>query len=459
MTGATAEEVIWGHPLVARLLRLCRRLQRGDRRRPWLLDALLVLAVLLFFGLPDVLQHGAGQPRTDRVDGLPLASAAALMLGLALPLLWRRRYPLTAFAVVAAVFVAQWAGDVWLHADVALFLALYSVVRHGPLRRLPWVGAVTAAALLLVVARVSIVLSPLVALFFLCSAATAAAALGLAVRIGTAYLGALRERATRLEVERDQRSRLAAAAERTRVAREMHDIVGHNLAVIIGLADGGRYAAVAAPKRGQEALELIAGTGRQALDELRRMLGVLREEQPGGPQFRPQPGIADLDALCARVRAAGPEVTYRTVGDLEALDRGHQLAVYRIVQEALTNTLKHAGTDTRAQLTVAAEGPQVRIRVEDSGSPHGAPPRGGERGGDRPGDGEGQGLAGMRERTALYGGWLSTARRPGGGWVVEAVLDPAATARSAAAATAGAAAAAAGAAAAAAAEATAAAVS
>jgi len=108
--------------------------------------------------------------------------------------------------------------------------------------------------------------------------------------------------------------------------------------------------------------------------------------------------------------------------------------VYRIVQEALTNTLKHAGADTRAQLTVAAEGPQVRIRVEDSGSPHGAPPRGGE----RPGDGEGQGLAGMRERTALYGGWLSTARRPGGGWVVEAVLDPAATARAAAEATAGA---------------------
>ena len=421
MTGATAEEVIWGHPLVARLLRLCRRLRQGDRQRPWLLDALLVLGVLLLFGLPDVLQHRAGQPAGDRIDGLPLASGAALMLGLALPLLWRRRYPLTAFTAVAAVFMAQWSWNIWLHADVALFVALYSVVRHGPLRRLPWVGAVTAAALLLVVARVSIVLSPLVALFFLCSAATAAAALGLAVRIGTAYLGALRERATRLEVERDQRTRLAAAAERTRVAREMHDIVGHNLAVIIGLADGGRYAAAAAPERGQEALELIAGTGRQALDELRRMLGVLREERPGGaPQFSPQPGVADLDALCARVRAAGPEVTYRTVGDLEALDRGHQLAVYRIVQEALTNTLKHAGADTRAQLTVALDGPQVRIRVEDSGSPHGGTPRGST--------GEGQGIAGMRERTALYGGWLSTARRPGGGWVVEAVLDPAATA-------------------------------
>ena len=430
MTGATAEEMIWGHPLVTRLLRLCRSLQRADRERPWQADTLLVIAVLLAFGLPDLLQHSVHQASGDRVDGLPLGQAVALQLGLALPLLWRRRYPLSVFAVVAAVFMAQWTWNVWLHIDVTLFLALYSVVRHGPLRRLPWVGAATAAALLLVVVRVSVVVSPLVALFFLCSAATAAAALGLAVRIGTAYLEALRERADRLEVERDQRSRLAASAERTRVAREMHDIVGHNLAVIIGLADGGSYAAATAPQRGQEALQLIAGTGRQALDELRRMLGVLREDadragQPGGPELSPQPGVADLDALCARVRAAGPEVTYRTVGDLESLDRGHQLAVYRIAQEALTNTLKHAGADTRAQLTVAVEGtgeaPQVRIRVEDSGSPQVTS----DQVRSLPRNGEGQGIAGMRERTALYGGWVTAHRRPGGGWVVEAVLNPA----------------------------------
>jgi signal transduction histidine kinase len=437
MSGLSAEEAIWGHPLVARLLRLCRRLQRGDQRRPWLADAFLVVAVLLVFGLPDLLQHGDHQPSGDRINALPLGLAVAAQLGLALPLLWRRRYPLSVFAVVAVVFVAQWAANVWLHTDVTLFLALYTVVRHGPLRRLPWVGAATAAALLLAVARVSIVISPLVALFFLCSAATAAAALGLAVRIGTAYLGALRERADRLEVERDQRSRLAAAAERTRVAREMHDIIGHNLAVIIGLADGGSYAAAEAPQRGQEALRLIAGTGRQALDELRRMLGVLREEPPRygelspGPELSPQPGVADLDALCARVRAAGPEVTYRTVGDLDALDRSHQLAVYRIAQEALTNTLKHAGADTRAQLTVAVEGsgeaPQVRIRVEDSGRPRDTT------GAVRavPGHSEGQGIAGMRERTALYDGWVTAAERPGGGWVVEAVLNPAPTAAAA----------------------------
>ncbi|QMU80511.1 sensor histidine kinase [Streptacidiphilus sp. PB12-B1b] len=432
MTGLSAEEAIWSHPLVARLLRLCRRLQRSDRLRPWLADAFLVVAVLLVFGLPDLLQHGDHQPSGDRVNALPLGLAVSVQLGLALPLLWRRRYPVPVFAVVAAVFTAQWSADVWLHTDVTLFLALYSVVRNGPLRRLPWVGAATAAALVPAVVQVSVVVSPLVALFFLCSAATAAAALGLAVRIGTAYLGALRERAARLEVERDQRSRLAAAAERTRVAREMHDIIGHNLAVIIGLADGGSYAAAASPQRGQEALRLIAGTGRQALDELRRMLGVLREEpsrigelSPQGPELSPQPGVADLDALCARVRAAGPTVTYRTVGDLDALDRSHQLTVYRIAQEALTNSLKHAGTDTRAQLTVAVAGtgeaPQVRIRVEDSGRPDDTTGRVGT----EPRNNEGQGIAGMRERAALYDGWVTAAGRPGGGWVVEAVLNPA----------------------------------
>ncbi|QMU74052.1 sensor histidine kinase [Streptacidiphilus sp. P02-A3a] len=418
MTGGAAEEAIWGHPLVARALRIWRRLRRGDRERPWAADALLVAVVLLVFCLPD-LRHGSHQAPGDRVDRLPLTMALGLQFALALPLLWRRRRPTAVFAAISAVFVAQWAWNVWLHADIAFFVALYSVARHAPLRRLPWVAAGTAAALGLVAFRVSVVLSPLVALFFLYSAATAAAVLGLALRIGTAYLEALRERAARLEVERDQRSRLAAAAERTRVAREMHDIIGHNLAVIIGLADGGSYAAAVAPEHSREALRLIAGTGRQALDELRRMLGVLREERPQGPEYSPQPGLADLDELCARVRAAGPAVTYRTVGDVDALDRGRQLAVYRIVQEALTNTLKHAGSSTRAQLTVAVEGDGVLVRVEDSGRPPGRA----EPGAARPPQGEGQGIAGMRERAALYGGSVTVARRPGGGWVVEALLD------------------------------------
>ncbi|MFI9722104.1 sensor histidine kinase [Streptomyces sp. NPDC052396] len=424
MTSATTApdggtgDPIWGHPLVAGLVRVCRRARQADRARPWPLDAGVVLVVLLVFGLPDLF-HGEDRPGIVHSGGLPPAAVVAFQVGLVLPLLWRRRHPTAVFATIAAVFTAQWSLNIWLHADIALFLGLYSVARHDRLRRLPWAGAATAGALLLVIARVSVVVPSLVALFFLSCAATAATALGLAVRIGTAYLGALRERAARLEVERDQRSRLAAAAERTRIAREMHDIIGHNLSVIIGLADGGAYAAGAAPRRGEEALRLIAGTGRQALGELRRMLGVLREEREDALELHPQPGIADLETLCARVRAAGPEVVYRTVGDVEALDRGLQLTVYRIVQEALTNTLKHAGPDTRAGLTLSAEDRRVRVTIEDSGredGPTGIAPATG---------GDGQGIAGMRERAALYGGRVTAGPRPGGGWRVEAVLDPA----------------------------------
>jgi signal transduction histidine kinase len=266
-----------------------------------------------------------------------------------------------------------------------------------------------------VAVRVSAAVSVWDALFFLLSAAAAAVAMGLAVRIRRSQLAVLRDRAARLEIERDQRSKLAAATERTRMAREMHDIVGHNLSVIITLADGGAYAADVTPARGKEALQLIGDTGRQALGELRRMLGVLRE-QPEVPDLRPQPNIADIDVLCARVRAAGPAVVYRTAGDLEALDRGVQLTVYRIVQEALTNTLKHAGPDTRAYLALTVEGSELRVRVEDTGPP-------GDTGQPAPSSEAGHGLAGMRERAALYGGTVIAGPRPGGGWTVQATLD------------------------------------
>jgi len=201
-------------------------------------------------------------------------------------------------------------------------------------------------------------------------------------------------------------------------AREMHDIVGHNLSVIITLADAGSYASDIAPERGKEALTLIGDTGRQALSELRRVLGVLRETPdgpPAGPEFSPQPGIADIEALCATVRAAGLEVVYRTSGDVDALDSGVQLTAYRIVQEALTNTLKHADTDTRVHLAIVEQDTRLTIRVKDTGPA--APPR-------PPGPfEEGHGLVGMRERAALYGGTVSAGPAGGGGWNVEAVLD------------------------------------
>jgi signal transduction histidine kinase len=409
-----------GHPLVARLTRVSQRIRQWDQNHRWALDAAVVAMAFLLFCVPDLV-HDSGQndegPRDLAIafTHLPVTGMLALQAGLVLPLLWRRRMPIAAFFAIAAVFMLQWFLDAWLRADAALLIALYSLTLHGRLRHLPWACAATAAALALVAVRVSPAVSVWDALFFLFSTATAAVALGLAVRIRRAQLAVLRDRATRLEIERDQRSKLAAATERTRMAREMHDIVGHNLSVIITLADGGAYAADVTPDRGKEALQLIGDTGRQALGELRRMLGVLRE-RPDAPDLSPQPNIADIHVLCTRIRSAGPQVVYRTTGDVEALDRGVQLTVYRIVQEALTNTLKHAGPDTRAYLALTVEGTELRVSVQDTGPP-------GDAGQPAQSSGEGHGLAGMRERAALYGGNVIAGPRPGGGWTVQATLD------------------------------------
>ncbi|GGN94580.1 two-component sensor histidine kinase [Streptomyces albiflavescens] len=410
----------WNHPLARGLTRLGRWLKQGDRNRPWILDAAVIAVVVLMFCVPDLVHDDDGRRHAfgANVTHLPWPETLALQAGLVLPLLWRRKRPSLAFAVIAAVFFVQLGLGVWLRADVALLIALYSLVLHGELRRLPVACAVTAAALGLLTLRLPPEVSVLDALFFLFSTITAAVALGLAVRIRRAQLAVLRDRATRLEIERDQRSKLAAAAERTRVAREMHDIVGHNLSVIITLADGGAYAIDRAPDRGKQALVLIGDTGRQALGELRRMLGVLREQTqtPAAPELSPQPGIADIDALCTRIRAAGPQVRYRTGGELDTLDRGVQLTVYRIVQEALTNALKHAGHETRVDLAVNVEDTRLHIDVHDTGRADATVRPG-------PPHDEGHGLAGMRERAALYNGTVTAGPAPGGGWTVRTTLD------------------------------------
>ncbi|MFF0156872.1 sensor histidine kinase [Streptomyces sp. NPDC005263] len=405
---------------VARLNRGGQRLRQVDRAHPWALDTATVVVIVVMFCLPDVLPERAGDDGPRKLNlmftELPLAATLALQAGLVLPLLWRRRKPLVAFGVIAAVFLLQWSLNAGLRADVALFVALYSLALHGRLTQLPWACALMAGAMVLPALRVSPSVSVADALFFLLSTATAAVALGLMIRIRRAQLAGLRERAAQLEIERDQRSKLATATERARVAREMHDIVGHNLAVIVSLADAGAYAADAAPERGKEALNLIGDTGRQALGELRRVLGVLREAadtSSSGAPLSPQPGMMDIDMLCAGVRAAGPEVAYRTVGDMDTLDTGVQLTAYRIVQEALTNTLKHAGAETRVNLSIVVEGTRLEIRVKDTGPPGPAEP---------PSE-EGHGLVGIRERAALYGGVVSAGPATDGGWNVEVTLD------------------------------------
>ncbi|WP_327291868.1 sensor histidine kinase [Streptomyces sp. NBC_01198] len=408
-------DALSGHQLVAWAARTGAWMRQTDRNRPWLLDTAVVSWVFLMFCVPDLVDPDGPRGIHDMITRLPVVGTLAVQAGLVLPLLWRRRAPTATLAIALAVFLLQWSLGALLRADAALLVALYSLALHGRLRHLPWACAAMAAALSLVAVRYSSAVSAPDALFFLYSAATAAVALGLAVRIRRAQLAGLRERAARLETERDQRSKLAAVAERTRVAREMHDIIGHNLSVIITLADGGAYAVETTPERGREALLLIGDTGRRALGELRRMLGVLRE-QTDAPQLNPQPVIADLDALYTRIRAAGPRVMYHSSGALDTLDPAIQLMVYRIVQEALTNTLKHAGPDTWAHVAISLDDARLRVRVQDTGGPGGA-----DRFGPQPA--EGHGLGGIKERVALYGGDVVAGPGPGGGWTVEAVLN------------------------------------
>ncbi|MFC9678751.1 sensor histidine kinase [Streptomyces sp. NPDC056948] len=412
----------WAHPVLGRMWRGQQDRQRLDRRHPWLLDTAVVLFVVLI-SLPDLLADRSHGPFGETVHRGELPSGVLYLFTAALivPLWWRRRAPAVTFFVIAFVSLVQWSFGVWQQAGVSTLVALYSLALHGSLRALGWAAAVTVVETTVAVCVLVDIGNPLRGLFFLLGTATAAMAVGLTLRIRRMYLAALEDRARRLEVERDQRVRLTAAAERSRVAREMHDIVGHNLSVMVSVADGAATLAAHRNEQSAEALRILGDTGRQAMSELRRMLGVLREDQEDERLLGPQPGIRDLDALLARVRAAGVPVTYRTVGDLDGLGGGVQLTVYRIVQESLTNTLKHAGAGTSAEVTLAVEAGEVRVRVADAGAPPGAPPPAKPASRD---DGPGHGLVGIRQRAAMYGGTVIIGPRDSGhGWLVDVVLD------------------------------------
>lgn len=234
--------------------------------------------------------------------------------------------------------------------------------------------------------------------------------LGVNARVRHAYLTELERRAHRLEAERDQRARLAVADERARIAREMHDIVAHHLTVIVALSDGAALTAEAAPARAAHTMGQVSTTGRQALGDIRRLVGVLRDAS-GAPEGRgPQPGLDDLDRLAAQVRAAGVPVRLTQHGQPGAWGPAASLAVYRIVQEALTNVLKHAGPAAEATVEVRYTTSGVEIQVTDRGT--GTP---------MPGE-PGAGIAGMRERAESYDGQLTAGPEPDGGWRVHATL-------------------------------------
>jgi signal transduction histidine kinase len=330
------------------------------------------------------------------LDGRPPAGWLAVQLAAAVlapaAVAARRWAPAPAFAVTSVALAASELlpglppGQPFLPAAVVFPVALYSYCAYGG-PRAPRAGAlVGVAGALLIAGRAWLggtlaadaggVLSGLLLLGFLLAVVAAAWSFAVFRTVRAVYLDTLEERARLAEAEREGRARRAVRAERDRIARELHDVVAHSLSVIVTQAQGAAYVAADRPERAAAALGTIAETGREALADMRGLLGVLRPEDAGGPGGRagepvrpepPQPGLAELADLLARVRAAGLPVGYTETGEPARLGPAAGLAVYRLVQESLTNTLKHAGPGAAARVELAWSGAALEVRVTDDG--------------------------------------------------------------------------------------------
>ncbi len=330
-----------------------------------------------------------------RLEG---ATGLSLQAALVLPLVWRRRAPLTVFGVIAAVALAQWLLGVQLPADAALLIALGTVTARSPWRHALLAGVVLETGAVMSAARWAPEGKFLASAAAMTAAVAACALLGVNARIRRA---AQEDHVAHLERERDRKAQLAVVEERARIAREMHDSVTHTLSVIVALADAVVHTR---PDDPLAVTDQIAETGRQALTDMRRSLGILRDGEPDAERH-PLPGIAQLELLCDQMCAVGLPTRLRVDDGLARVPAAAQLTAYRIVQEALTNTLRHAPAGTRAEVRVSCSPRAVTVEVTDDGpaAPVTTP---------------GRGIAGMRERAAAYGGTVHAGPLPGGGWQV-----------------------------------------
>ncbi|MBO0804349.1 MAG: sensor histidine kinase [Nocardiopsaceae bacterium] len=311
--------------------------------------------------------------------------------------------------MTAVVAFAQWLAGLPLLADVALLAALYTVAADRP-RRVAVAGAVILECGA-VLAAVRWGASAPVTFASLSGAVVAALVTGLYVRARRAHVASLVERAARLEFERDQQALLAAAAERARISRDMHDVVAHSLAVVVSLANGATAKLGRDPEQSREALESISEIGRQALADTRRLLSVLRAEEAIAERTQ-QPGIEQIADLVGHADSTGLAATLTVRGDPVPVAVGLALAAYRIVQEAITNTIKHAEGATSAAVELTWTPRCLQITVTDDGHCTRRPA-------DSPG---GIGLVGIRERAALYDGTATAGPRQQGGWQVSATI-------------------------------------
>jgi signal transduction histidine kinase len=365
--------------------------------RPLLPDALLAVGVALTAVVIDVFGPDI---RSTYAPFLDVVVAAPLAL--------RRRAPATAAALIAAVCLATWLADVVAIAAVLTVLTMLYSLGAWERRRWPLATALLVAltGVVMAVERWTPPTHRWVSDLTAAGTVTAALVVGLYVRTRRAYLASMIERAETAERDRDHQARIAVAEERTRMAREMHDVIAHSLAVMITLNDAAAATTVEGTVR--ETVTQASDVGRQALAEMQRMLGVLRSAEPA--ELVPQPGTAQLTDLISYVRSAGLTVELATCGEPGDLAPTTQLTIYRIVQESLTNVLKHGRNVRCVVVTLTYGNDRVRIQVTNDGEA--TPPAGVV---------AGHGLAGMRERSALYQGEFR-AGPTSGGWEVFADL-------------------------------------
>jgi signal transduction histidine kinase len=374
------------------------------RRHPWWTDSLLALAL-------TVIAVGSVVGSRTRY-GYPfpvLAAIAALFT--TLPIALRRSRPL---AVLAVTVIAETLLLVFLNdspVPVGVIVALYTVAacceRRVSIRAAAWVAVpITVGEIVNNGPHAGRVIPELAVIAI-------AWVIGDNLRTRRAYLSELKERAARLEREREEKADRAVAEERVRTARELHDVIAHNVSVMVVQAAAGEEVFDEDPERARESLSAVASTGRAALTELRRLLGVIRAEGDPDtePAFAPQPGIEYVDELVRQVNDAGLSVELSVIGEPRTLPEGVGLCAYRIVQEALTNTLKHAGASS-ARVNVRYAADALELQVVDDGCATSV----------ANGEAGGHGLIGMRERVALFGGELTTSPRAGLGYEVRARL-------------------------------------
>ncbi|MGW3126102.1 sensor histidine kinase [Streptomyces sp. NPDC001076] len=411
-----------------RLIETLPRLRRGH---PWLTDLLLVVLV----AVPPVIRPQPGWR--------PVWVQTGVYAALVLPLLWRRRRPLLVAALVTAGFWAQFLGQVWGQEPGRGAVALAAVLATLTVR-----GLRRAAAATVICAAGCVVLwipgwqrdyggpgargawlTPLAVGLLLAGAWV----FGEYVRARRAHIAEFERRVALAESERIALARVAVAEERARIAREIHDVLAHSVSVMVLNAEGGRLMRHADPTAVDRTLGVISATGREALDELRRLLDVLRTPDADAPAGDPGPGpddggageslSADLRRLVGRLNTNGTRARLDLRGEPGGLPADLTVQTYRIVQEALTNVVKHAPPNATIHVRVdtgTTEGPGrlVRVRVENSAGAGAVP--------DHPARplSRGHGLTGMRERTALHGGSVDAGPTPDGGYRVTATLRP-----------------------------------